>query len=220
MTEAVKKFIEDNIKLIEAGTAAAWEELYKNAHDSLHNQCGKLTDILLAAGIHPEEFLDKLPSWFLADSKIDNFTIPSNINVIGYYAFSRCRKLRDIEIPSSVKLIDWYAFAKSALERITIPNTAKLGDNGIFSDCSNLSEVILEDGITEIPARTFDGCKKLMRVVIPKSITDIGYQAFANCGKNLTIEFAGTTKEWRSLSEGSFSRTFYVAHCIDGDIRK
>lgn len=222
MNKDITQFLKDYKELFQDKLENLdWAEIYNLASTRFKpNNVSKFTEFWLNRGVHPEKFLDNLPSGFLADSKIDEFIIPSNIRKIGSFAFSHCRKLRDIEIPSSVNLIGWDAFAGSALERINIPNTAKLGDSGIFLDCSNLSEVTLEDGIAEIPARTFDGCKKLMQVIIPKSVKQIGYQAFANCGKNLTIKFAGTTKEWRSLSKGVFSRTFYVVQCIDGILTK
>ena len=106
------------------------------------------------------------------------------------------------------------------MEKIFIPNTANLKGISIFSCCSHLLEVELEEGLTQIPGTMFQECEHLSIVTIPKSVKRIGYHAFAYCGKNLTINFGGTTKEWRILAKEVFAYTHYRAYCIDGILTK
>lgn len=52
-----------------------------------------------------------------------------------------------------------------------------------FLDCTNITSVIIEYGITSIGVRAFDGCNALQTIEIPDSITKIGNYVFDNCGK-------------------------------------
>ena len=52
-----------------------------------------------------------------------------------------------------------------------------------FMNCSNLTEVNLEDSVTEIGSQAFDGCSKLTTINLPSDMTTIGGQAFSGCSK-------------------------------------
>ena len=54
-----------------------------------------------------------------------------------------------------------------------------------FSECTNLSSIILPDGITSIDQYAFQLCKALLSIDLPDSISTIGEGAFLSC-ENLT----------------------------------
>lgn len=54
--------------------------------------------------------------------------------------------------------------------------------NKVFDNCTNLEEVIFEEGCKYIANNVFAGCVKLKKVKLPKSLLEIGNQAFANTG--------------------------------------
>ncbi len=58
----------------------------------------------------------------------------------------------------------------------------KLGD-GLFQDRSDLTMIVIPNGITEIGKNVFSGCEKLEKVELPQSLTTIGDGAFSNCEK-------------------------------------
>ena len=75
----------------------------------------------------------------------------------------------------------------------------------VFSMCSNLTSIIIPDGVITIGNITFYFCSNLTSVTIPESVTTVGYSAFDCCsnltsvitiGKNLTFignaPFSGT----------------------------
>lgn len=117
-----------------------------------------------------------------------NVIISKGITEIGKASFNGANKITGVEIPDSVTLISDYAFQYcKSLTKIEIPGTVKkIGNwwgnvNGqIFNGCSNLKEVILEEGIEEISERAFDSCSKVKEWKLPKSLKRIGPCAFRN----------------------------------------
>lgn len=117
-----------------------------------------------------------------------NVIISKGITEIGKASFNGANKITGVEIPDSVTLISDYAFQYcKSLTKIEIPGTVKkIGNwwgnvNGqIFNGCSNLKEVILEEGIEEISGRAFDSCSKVKEWKLPKSLKRIGPCAFRN----------------------------------------
>ena len=70
------------------------------------------------------------------------------------------------------------------LKSVTIDGAARIGDSA-FSECSNLTTVVLGDGLREIGERAFHGCISLKSVIIPDGVEVIGVCAFEAC-KSLT----------------------------------
>lgn len=119
-----------------------------------------------------------------------NVIISKGITEVGWCSFNGANKITGVEIPNSAILISDYAFQKcEGLTTITIPGSVKkIGNwwgnaNGqIFNGCSNLKEVILEEGIEEISGRAFDSCSKVKEWKLPKSLKRIGPGAFQSTG--------------------------------------
>ncbi|WP_461811783.1 transglutaminase domain-containing protein [Faecalimonas sp.] len=61
--------------------------------------------------------------------------------------------------------------------KIYIPGTVVL-DNIALNGKQNLKEVILEDGMKNIPPYTFSGCTGLKKIYIPASVTNIAKESF------------------------------------------
>lgn len=116
--------------------------------------------------------------------------ISKGITEIGKASFNGANKITGVEIPDSVTLISDYAFQDcKSLTKIKIPGSVKkIGNwwdnvNGqVFNRCSNLEEVILEEGIEEISGRAFDACSKVKEWKLPKSLKRIGQWAFSSIG--------------------------------------
>ena len=93
--------------------------------------------------------------------------------------------------------IDEYAFSKNKnIIYVVIPDSVtSLGQN-VFYDCSNLREVVIGNGITEIPADDtnpkegmFGNCKRLESVTLSNALAVIGDRAFYGCSslESITI---------------------------------
>ncbi len=65
-------------------------------------------------------------------------------------------------------------------EKVTVPNCVQFEKAGFFSSYfSSSQEIVLEEGITEIPERYFTDCSILRKVSIPNSMKTIGKNAFS-----------------------------------------
>ena len=241
MTDEIKKFIEDNISLIEQNK---WEEIYEKA-DKLKISFGEFTEIMLDAGLHPEAYLRELPNSFLAYSKIKKFEIPNNVISIGPYVFYRCPSLMSVIISDNVTSIGNYAFQSCSnltnviipdsvttigiaafrfcysLMNITIGNSITSIDASVFEDCTSLISMTLPDNVTELGYPAFSGCSSLTHVIISNNVISISDYAFSGCGDNLVIEYSGTKSDWKKIyNSQSFKNTYFIVNCIDGKIIK
>lgn len=62
-------------------------------------------------------------------------------------------------------------------EKIYVAGTVKL-DNIALNGKKNLKEIVLEDGITNIPSYALNGCGSLTKIYIPKSVEEIMQDSF------------------------------------------
>ena len=85
--------------------------LYRASYNYLDmTQRHILTEVLCTLGIDPLIYLDYIPTYFLAYSKIKSINISSRIMSISQSAFERCSGLTSVTIPNSVTSIGNSAF--------------------------------------------------------------------------------------------------------------
>ena len=70
-------------------------------------------------------------------------------------------------------------YVPTSLKTVTVTGGEIL--RGAFSNCNNLTKVVLEEGIKEIGVSAFNGCKALKEIYLPNSVTQISSSAFSNC---------------------------------------
>ncbi|GAB6390992.1 MAG: leucine-rich repeat domain-containing protein [Treponematales bacterium] len=120
---------------------------------------------------------------------LTSVTIPGSVTSIGRSAFDRCTGLTSVTIPSSVTEIGYYSYSDSyrfggafsdctGLISATIQSSV-IGE-AMFSGCSSLTSVTIENDVTSIVYRAFEGCAGLRSVTILDSAS-IAWQAFYNC---------------------------------------
>ena len=135
--------------------------------------------------------------------------LPQSLKSIGSDAFKRCRNALppEINLPN-LETLNFTFDSSTAIRRVvslgkitSIPGRAfykctnleevdDLGNisilsnsgyyDGVFTGCSNLTTVVLPDGLTEIKNYCFSGCGKLSNINIPESVTTINDCAFLN----------------------------------------
>ncbi len=105
------------------------------------------------------------------------FTVPSNVDII---------------FPAAFNFLPWDV---DSMDEIENP------DLGSINYHSNLTEVVISEGVSTIMMLSFMFCTDLERVVIPSTVTYIGSGAFTYCLNLETIEYNGTMEQWYSLDK-------------------
>lgn len=119
--------------------------------------------------------------WYNGEQKIEDgkWTIDSNVTL-------KARWRSHVTVSSKGVIIGLSEFGKTKTE-IEIPSEVEgisvisIGDNA-FKDCTNLTSITIQDGITSIGNSAFYGCESLVNITIPNSIVNIGCDAFNNTG--------------------------------------
>jgi len=80
------------------------------------------------------------------------------------------------------------------LTEVSLPDTITSMGDGAFTGCTALKKVNVPAGLTEIPAQTFALCNSLQEIEIPDTITTIGQYAFSYCDDLSWFEIPETVK--------------------------
>ena len=144
-------------------------------------------------------------------SELASVTIGNSVTDIGSYAFSNCSGLTSITIPKSVSNIGNDAFYNCiGLEKVIVPDLATWcsisfgeysGSNPLryahhlFSnESTEITDLVIPDGVTSIDNSAFRDCNGLTSVSIPESVTSIGYYVFAYCTSLTTVNIPNNVK--------------------------
>lgn len=138
---------------------------------------------------------------FMNCPALSEVTLPSGMTEIGESAFAGCSSLTSFEVPSTVTKIGAGAFRGTGIEEITIPATATSVSYGsMFSGCTSLKTVTIENPVTEITNWEFNGCAALETIningtavdmenmVLPAGIQKVGDRAFEGCTQIVSAE--------------------------------
>ena len=66
-----------------------------------------------------------------------------------------------------------------------------IGTTGAFEGCTNITAVVIPEGVTEIQDNAFYGCTSLETVTIPSSVTLLRNCAFCDCPNLRAVYFKG-----------------------------
>ena len=128
--------------------------------------------------------------------KLENLTLPKNIETIGYKAFAECMHIKQLEIPATVTNIEERAFEKCrSINTLTFEEGSALESIGSWAFYNNhaLESVELPEGVKEISDAAFYGCTYVEEIVIPASVQRIGDNGFALCNQVKRMEVRATT---------------------------
>lgn len=140
----------------------------------------------------------------LIDRTIAECTVPSDVTVIGPYAFFDCYELGRVELPEGLKRIGESAFQNCLwLEIQNLPSGITEIDSAAFFQCSrSLNIDALPSELESIGTDAFYRCYKISISRIPQKVRSIGDRAFGQCGGLTNITFEGTPK---SIGNYAFS---------------
>lgn len=174
INNALKRFIEKNIELIELGEI---EKLYDLIANESPDNISAFGSILRSLDMHPLDKLDKVPAWYrYNDQTIYGEVIPEHIKAIESNAYDNCTELKQIDLGKTT-FIASYAFMSSGIEKIHIPATCMQIGMSAFMNCKDLTEIVIEEGVENISSRAFKfiGAKEIR---LPSSIKFLGNSIF------------------------------------------
>ena len=128
--------------------------------------------------------------------KLENLTLPKNVETIGYKSFADCKHLTELTIPASVTEIGESAFENCrSINTLTFEEGSALESIGSWAFYNNhaLESVKLPKGVKEIGDAAFYGCNYVEEIVIPASVERIGDNGFALCNQVKRMEVRATT---------------------------
>lgn len=146
---------------------------------------------------------------------VSNVVLPGHLQRIGSYALFNTM-IEELDIPEGVQDIGEYAFAQTQLSSIRLPDTVETLGTGAFQDCIRLSEATLSEGMHEIPNGCFELATSLTDVTIPSGITEIGLLAFNHCDRleSLTVPEGVEVISKYAFQDCAALRTLYLPDSI------
>lgn len=124
------------------------------------------------------------------------------VTVIAEWAFSEnCAFVHEVTVPASVTTVEFKAF-RATLRKITFLKDSQLTyiANNAFAN-TQLTELILPEGLKVIGAGAFGSCSSLQSITIPSSVEKIEKNAFRDC-YNLENVFIEDIDKWCAIEFG------------------
>lgn len=114
--------------------------------------------------------------------------IPSNVQIIEEYAFTKCSNLKSIVLSEGLSVISKGMCSMCAsLSSVSIPNSVVSIESLAFSWCEDLRSIIIPNSVVSIGSCAFSNCKNLSTVVLSNSLVSIGSQCFEYCNLRQVI---------------------------------
>ena len=161
--------------------------------------CSGVTSFVIPEGV------TRIEAWtFYQMENITSVVFPSTLKTIGERAFDGCKNIRKLQLPDGLESIGYSAFWGLRLTELTIPSSVKSirgmafagneylkvlnyqcsasPEENVFSGCSRLENVQLNDNMQKISDGMFAGCYALKKIKLPKNLKEIGEAAFDSAG--------------------------------------
>ena len=198
--------VPDDVSLIESsafsGTAIGGIQFSRSLleiRDAAFAGCGSLSGSLQ----FPENLSGIGGSAFAGCSGLSgHLTLPDKLSSLGGGAFENAGSFTgDLIIPERVSKIDGNTFAHTKIAgRLYLSNVQELGEFA-FWDCGLTGEVVIPEGVIEIPQYCFIG-NRFSSIVFPSSLRKIESSVFEGGGIVDTLVFP---EGMHTISSGAFS---------------
>ena len=132
----------------------------------------------------PEEYQGKKVTAIAARafyncSTIEKITIPASVTSIGTQIFFKADSLHTVYYNSTYSSTENPFLNQKSITKVVFGG--KSVPKNICKELSNIEEVVILDGVTEIGSYAFKACGSLTSITIADSVTKIGDDAFRSC---------------------------------------
>ena len=227
MGHKIKKVIlGNNVKIIgnDAFRNSTIEEIVMN--DSLRHigngafqNCKNIKKVVIPS------YIKYVSNNTFAESGLEEITLPEGLIKIKMGAFAQSN-IQNINFPTTLEAIEYNAFTEcTKLSRVDLSKTniTSLGV-GAFSNCVQLKEAILPEGLSTIENNLFSNCSLLKEINIPAKVGYINNSAFSNCYSLSSIKVSDgvaflSRKDNASIVKKNHELLFTLKDKIDEDIQ-
>ena len=172
----------------------------KEIENDTFNNCTSLLEIKIPEGT---EYIGS--DVFYNCKSLTEITIPDNVRYIGWSCFEGCTGLKSVTLGTGLESTGDLAFMGcSNIESVYIKDIASyLNCNYSSSGAHPLTygaklyingeepeNVVIPEGVTQIPKNSFYNCSGLISVYVPKTVENIEIGAFYNCDnlESITVD--------------------------------
>ena len=143
----------------------------------------KLTEMNLPEG------LEEIGSNALYGLPVD-FKLPSTLKRIGASAFVNTG-ITEVHFGDAIEAVGDRAFMRcTKLVKAEVTEATQYTE-GLYLNCTALTDVTIADGVTILPENCFFGCSSLTHVTLPESVTELGKSVFYGCDFS-SLDFLNT----------------------------
>ena len=152
---------------------------------------------------------------FYGCSSLTEFVIPDSVTSIGDYVFYQCSSLKSVWLGAGITNMGKSPFSGCTMQDVYVtsvtawlnmeistashvPNCRAYNLRLLDENGSDITALVIPDGITEIPSYRFYRANLISSVIIPKSVTSFGSHAFTECLALNTVYYEGTKAEWEN----------------------
>jgi hypothetical protein len=157
--------------------------------------CSKLKNITFPSTMKTLGYMS-----FKNCTALETLVLNEGLEYLDGYAFEGCSNLKSVTIPSTLtkesaafhscnKLDTVYISDLEAWCNIEFYNYSYIlgGLYDLYLNGSLVTDLVIPDTVTSIPAHSFGGCKSIESVNVPEGVTSIGSAAFYNCTNLKTV---------------------------------
>lgn len=160
-----KRAFENCVKLIQIYLPESLTIL----ENAVFHRCKKLSKIEF--GSYLKEIKDLA---FYKCSALAKVTFPKELYSIKDMAFYGCFSLKEIRLPESIKQLGNNVFTLSGIKSAFVSCDLEVCGSDIFSQCNQLKELVIAEGVRKIGDKFAFHCPMLKEVTLPSTLESIG----------------------------------------------
>ena len=142
------------------------------------SSCTSLSSVIIQRGV-----INIDGDAFYGCSRLSNITIPDSVTEIYDGAFSKTKWFDNQSdgVVYAGKVAYTYKGDMPKNTKILLRQDTKSISRYAFSDCTNLTDIVIPNSVNRIDVGTFGRCTSLKSITIPNSVISIGSKAFSDC---------------------------------------